>query len=92
MTGNETDRWLHSYSRICAGVLAVVAVALILLVWFGDLGLSIHGVIALFLGSFFTVLLAMGLMGLVFLSDRGGRDIAAHGAGAARHEEEHHPR
>jgi hypothetical protein len=50
----------------------------VLLFWaiggFGELGLSGKGFVALSLGSLFTAGLAIGLMALVFFSDRSGRD------------------
>ena len=47
--------------------------------WFsvGDVGMSIHGFIALALGSFFTLLLGGGLMWLSFYSSRHGYDERA---------------
>ena len=50
----------------------------VLLFWaiggFGELGLSGKGLVALTLGFLFTAGLAIGLMALVFFSDRRGRD------------------
>jgi hypothetical protein len=50
----------------------------VLLFWaiggFGELGLSGKGLVALTLGCLFTAGLAIGLMALVFFSDRSGRD------------------
>lgn len=75
---------MRSYIAICAGVFAATVVALALLVSFVDLGLSGHGIAALFIGAVVTVALTMVLMGLVFLSDRGGRDASVHALGAAK--------
>jgi len=56
----------------------------VLLFWaiggFGELGLSGKGLVALTLGSLFTAGLAIGLMALVFSSDRSGRDDEANRA------------
>lgn len=75
--------WLRTYIAICAAVVAVVVVSLVLLVSFVDLGLSGHGIAALFLGAFLTVALAMVLMGLAFSSSRGGQDETVYAARAA---------
>src|SRR5437899_13093709 len=72
--------WLRTYVAICAGVLAAVVVGLILLVSFADRGLSGHGIAALFIGTLATVALTMVLMGLIFVSDRGGRDASVYNA------------
>jgi hypothetical protein len=79
--GTARDSWLRSYIGICAGVLFVIIAALVLLVVFGDLGLSGHGIAALFLGALAAVVLTMVLMGLVFMSSRSGGDTSAHEAG-----------
>ena len=47
----------------------------------GELGLSGKGVVALTLGFLFTAGLAIGLMALVFFSDRSGRDDETNRAG-----------
>jgi hypothetical protein len=44
--------------------------------------------VALFIGAVATILLTMVLMGLLFWSDRGGRDARAHDAGIAQAPEE----
>lgn len=75
---------LRAYATVCAGIFALVVIALALLVAFVDLGLSVHGIIALFIGAILTTGLAMGLMALVFLSDRGGRDADVHNAAGRR--------
>jgi hypothetical protein len=80
--------WLRTYIAICAGILALTIVALILLVSFVDMGVSGSGMVALFIGAVATILLTMVLMGLLFWSDRGGRDARAHDAGIAQAPEE----
>ncbi len=61
---------------VLASITAVAAI--VLLVWavsgFGLGGLSTHGLIAITLGIVFSVALAVGLMALVFYSNRSGRD------------------
>jgi hypothetical protein len=72
---------LNSWTtRFVAGSLggAVVLILLFLgLFGFRQLGLSLNGAIALTLGIVLTVGLGVGLMGLVFYSDRSGRDDVA---------------
>jgi hypothetical protein len=70
--------WLRTYIIACAITIALVFLALVLLVSFVDLGLSGHGIAALFIGALLTVSLAMVLMGLLFISARGGRDENVH--------------
>jgi hypothetical protein len=72
--------WLRTYVAICAGVLALVVVGLILFVSVADLGLSGNGIAALFIGTLVTVALTMVLMGLIFMSDRGGQDASVYSA------------
>ena len=71
--------WLRTYIAACTAVLALVFLVLVLLVSFVDLGLSGHGIAAMFLGATLTVGVGMVLMGLVFSSSRGGRDESVHG-------------
>ena len=72
--------WLRRFILICLACLALTAVSLVLLLGFGDLEIGMHGSIALMLGVLATMAIAMGLMGLMFLSSRSGRDDAAHTA------------
>lgn len=70
----DKTSWLRRFVIICASVLVLVFVALVLLVSFLDLGLSRHRITALLIGVLLTAALTMVLMGLVFLSSRGGYD------------------
>jgi hypothetical protein len=70
--------WLRRFILICLACLGLTAVSLALLLGFGDLGIGLHGAIALAVGVLATMAIAMGLMGLMFLSSRSGRDEAAH--------------
>jgi hypothetical protein len=70
--------WTRRFILICAGILMATALALALLLGFGQLGIGVHGAIALVLGVLLTMAIAMGLMGLMFLSSRSGRDDEAH--------------
>jgi hypothetical protein len=67
-------RWLIIYSTVTlAGIMAAMA-----LFWafggFDQLGLSFSGVVALCVGILFTSLLGVGLMALVFYSNRSNVD------------------
>jgi hypothetical protein len=73
--------WIWRFVAICGGVV----VALLVLLWAFDglsgLGLSVHGVVALVLGITLSVGLGVGLMALVFYSNRSGTDDVAGGPG-----------
>ena len=69
--------------RVSAAFSIVIAAIAVLLVARGQPELHIHMLIATALGIGLTVLLACGLMSLMFLSDRSGHDDAA---GAPPHE------
>ncbi len=79
-------KWILTYSAACVGAIAAI-LALLWAVNGFDLGeLSGHGVAAVVLGVTFSVLLAVGLMALVFHSNRSGRDEQAHRSeGRPRH-------
>ncbi|HTO82533.1 MAG TPA: hypothetical protein VMQ73_09880 [Methylomirabilota bacterium] len=68
-------KWILTFSAVCLAAIAVVLV----LGWaangFTTAGLSGHGVVAIVAGVTFTVLLAVGLMALVFYSSRSGQDV-----------------
>jgi hypothetical protein len=74
-------RWIWTFILACAGLVGLAALVLWASGGFGELGLSGNGVIALTLGTLFTAALAIGLMALVFFSDRSGRDEEADRAG-----------
>jgi hypothetical protein len=63
-------KWPVVFSAICTAIVAAVLVGLWLTGVFGDMELSVNGVIALFIGVTLTVLLGVGLMALVFYSGR----------------------
>lgn len=70
-------KWILTFSFTCTGAI----VSGLVLIWglnnFTAGGLSTHGVIALVLGVTFSILLAVGLMAVVFYSNRSGRDEQA---------------
>jgi hypothetical protein len=67
-----------SFAAGCTAIVVAVLATLWLSGVFGDLGLSLNGVIALLIGITLTVLLGVGLMALVFYSGRSHHDEAAH--------------
>lgn len=69
---------MRPYLVLSTAILAGSLVLLVVLVSAVDLGLSRDGLIALFLGAFFTMGITLLLMGLVFRSHRSGRDSAVH--------------
>ena len=79
-------RWVLIFVLGCVGAIA----AALLIVWatngFAAMDLSVNGLIALTLGMVLTTALAVGLMALVFYSNRGEGDRAAHEAGRDRAE------
>jgi hypothetical protein len=71
---SSTTLWIWTFILASVGFVVLA----VLLFWtiggFGELGLSGKGLVALRLGFLFTAGLAIGLMALVFFSDRSGRD------------------
>ncbi len=62
------------------GCVVVIAVGLALFAWAGGLattGMSTYGIVAMAAGVLFSFALAIGLMALIFYSNRSGRDEAA---------------
>lgn len=66
--------WVIRFSAGCTAIIMAVLAALWLSGVFGDLGLSVHGTIALFIGATLTIFVGVGLMALVFYSDRSRHD------------------
>lgn len=71
-------KWIAAFMLICLATLGAVLAAL----WIADgsagLGLTAHGYVALALGVVLTSALGVGLMALVFYSNRSGRDDDAY--------------
>ena len=70
---SSTTLWIWTFILASVGSV-VLAVLVFWAIGFGELGLSGKGLVALTLGFLFTAGLAIGLMALVFFSDRRGRD------------------
>ena len=68
-------KWIFTFSAACVAAIAAV----LALGWaangFTTAGLSPSGIVAIVMGVTFIVLLAVGLMALVFYSNRSGQDI-----------------
>jgi hypothetical protein len=75
---NEIEAVMRMGVAVIATFLALLAATVLVAVWvwqqLGDTVIGLHGIIALVLGISFTVLLAAGLMVLVFFSHRHGYD------------------
>ncbi|MEO8619395.1 MAG: hypothetical protein ABI412_08525 [Sphingomicrobium sp.] len=72
----DRARFVRAF-RIVAGFALAVAATAAWLVWQESGQLRIHMLLATFLGVFLTVLLAGGLMLLIFASNNSGHDEAA---------------
>ncbi len=70
------------YSSWCAGVIAAVFVMIWALHGFIGPGLPLGALVAMVLGISLTVALAIGLMALLFYSDRSGYDESVYHGGA----------
>ncbi len=69
--------WRRVAASGAAALLALIALAVAVHLAVGDLGLSVNGYIALVSGALGAVALAVGLMSLMFFSDRHGYDDEA---------------
>jgi hypothetical protein len=63
-----------TFSLYCSGAIGAVLVLAWVFGGFDTEGISTHGKIAIVLGTMFTVFVGVGLMALVFYSDRSGQD------------------
>lgn len=67
-------RWLALFMGTSVAMVAAAAAVVWIAGGFDSLALSGHGLAALIIGAVLTVLLAVGLMGLVFYSHRSEHD------------------
>jgi hypothetical protein len=69
--------WMVKFALTCAALIVLG----LLVVWafdgFRSLGVEGHVAVAMFLGIFFTILVSVVLMALIFYSHRAGYDAAA---------------
>lgn len=72
--------WVVKFSVVCAGLIVLGLVGVWGIGGFASLGVEGHVAVAMFLGIFFTILVGVVLMALIFYSDRGGYDQAAQDA------------
>jgi hypothetical protein len=73
-----TKRWILWFSLASVAGVAVLLVMFWLLGGFADLAISGHGVAALIGTVVLVLVVGVGLMALVFYSNRSGRDAAVH--------------
>ena len=78
---SSTARWIWTFILASVGFVVLAVLVFWAMGGLGQLGLSGKGVVALTLGFHFTAGLAIGLMALVFFSDRSGRDDETNRAG-----------
>ena len=71
---SSTTLWIWTFILASMGFVVLAVLVFWAIGGFGELGPSRKGVVALTLGFLFTVGPAIGLMELVFFSDRSGRD------------------
>lgn len=83
MSSKAVSKWLVTYVAACVGAI----VAVLLAVWafndFAGLGIGLEGTVALVLGIVVTVGVGIGLMALVFQSDRSDHDAVVYRETAA---------
>lgn len=68
------SQWVRTFILSCIGLLAFVYFALWAFNGFEGFGLELQATIALTIGTILTAALGVGLMALVFYSDRSGQD------------------
>jgi hypothetical protein len=69
--------WIVKFALVCAGLIVLGLVGVWALEGFASLNVEGHVAVAMFLGIFFTILVSVVLMGLIFYSHRAGYDEAA---------------
>jgi hypothetical protein len=67
-------KWILSYSLACSGAIGAVLALAWVFGGFDTEGVSKNGVVAMVLGTIFTVLVGVGLMALIVYSNRSGLD------------------
>jgi hypothetical protein len=69
--------WIVKFALICAGLIVLGLIAVWSVEGFTWLHVEGHVAVAMFLGIFFTILVSVVLMGLIFYSHRAGYDEVA---------------
>ena len=77
--------WLRLFLGVCVLVVALLLVGLWALRGFDSYGMGFHGVLALVLGAVLSSAVGIGLMALIFLSNRSGHDEEASRPGPPDH-------
>src|SRR5262245_27060445 len=72
--GDAATKWVVNYSLACIGAFVGLLAFMWALSGFDFSGVSTAGLVAIICGTAFMVLVTVGLMGLVFYSDRSGQD------------------
>jgi len=67
-------RWAATFALVSAGMIGLGFLAFWAANGFADWGLDVQGAIALVVGAILLAALGVGLMALMFYSDRSGRD------------------
>ena len=67
-------KWTLTYSLACTGAIGAVLVLAWVFGGFDTEGVSTNGIVAMVLGTIFTVLVGVGLMALIVYSNRSGQD------------------
>lgn len=82
------SRWLIGYVAGCTGLIGAALLAVWAINGFAGLGIGLEGTVALALGIIFSVGLGVGLMALIFQSDRSDHDAVVYRETADEHSAE----
>ena len=69
--------WIIKFALVCAGLTVLGLLGVWAVDGFASLQVEGHVAVAMFLGIFFTILVSVVLMGLIFYSNRAGYDDPA---------------
>ena len=69
--------WIIKFALVCAGLTVLGLLGVWAVDGFASLQVEGHVAVAMFLGIFFTILVSVVLMGLIFYSNRAGYDDRA---------------
>ncbi|MGH6947589.1 MAG: hypothetical protein ACREDZ_09700 [Kiloniellales bacterium] len=73
-------RWIVIFAGACGGLVALALLAILAFAGFEDSELGFHGTLALLLGVLLSAVMAIGLMALIFYSNRSRIDEEVHRA------------
>ncbi len=66
--------WIRFFLGVCAAIVALALLGVWALRGFDTFGMGFHGILALLLGAILSSAVGIGLMALVFFSNRSGHD------------------